>query len=196
MLRKPTLSTNSSSPCFHPSCLSLFLWNQTLLSHLYLISFIYPDGVAKQLNKLDASKASGPDEQPSRFLKLVADELAPALCFLFQQSITSGQVPVDWGKAIVSPIYKKGTKSDPANYRPISLTCICCKVLEHIVLSHMAKHLSHHHIILDSQHGFRERLSSHSTYYIRQRLEYHSWTPWTVWCYFAGLQQSLWPCIT
>ena len=121
---------------------------------------IHPDGVAKQLNNLNPSKASGPDELPPRFLKLVADDLAPALCFLFQQSITTGQLPDEWGKAIVSPIYKKGTKSDPANYRPISLTCLCCKVLEHIVLSHMAKHLSQHRIILDSQHGFRERLST------------------------------------
>ena len=109
---------------------------------------------------MNPSKASGPDELPPRFLKIVADDLAPALCFLYQQSISTGQVPDEWKKAIVSPIYKKGTKSDPANYRPISLTCLCCKVLEHIVLSHMAKHLSHHNIILDSQHGFREKLST------------------------------------
>ena len=95
----------------------------------------HPDGVAKKLNNLNPSKASGPDELPPRFLKLVVDDLAPALCFLFQQSITTGQLPDEWGKAIVSPIHKKGTKSDPANYRPISLTCLCCKVLEHIVLT-------------------------------------------------------------
>ena len=82
------------------------------------------------------------------------------LTFLFQQSIDSGEVPTQWRQAIVTSIYKKGAKSDPANYRPISLTCICCKIQEHIVLSHMAKHLSSHSIILDSQHGFRERLST------------------------------------
>ena len=50
-------------------------------------------------------------------------------------------------------------KSDPANYRPISLTCICCKIMEHIILSHMAKHLSLNNILTDQQHGFREKFS-------------------------------------
>ena len=121
---------------------------------------IHPDGVAKQLHKLNPSKASGPDELSPRLLKCVAEEIAPALSFLYQQSITTGEVPDDWRKALVSPIFKKGVKADPANFRPISLTCLCCKVLEHIVLSHMAKHLSSHNIILDAQHGFRERLST------------------------------------
>ena len=120
---------------------------------------MYPDGIAKQLTKLNLSKACGPDELPPRLLKLVAEERAPALAFLYQQSTNTGEVPEDGRKAIVTPIYKKCAKSDPANYRPISLTCLCCKILEHVVLSHMAKHLSQHKILLDSQHGFRERLS-------------------------------------
>ena len=84
-------------------------------------------------------------------------ELAPALTILYQQSIDTGEVPVQWSQAIVAivtAIYKKGAKSDPSNYRPISKTCLCCKMLEHIVLSHMAKHLSQNNILLDSQHGF------------------------------------------
>lgn len=71
-----------------------------------------------------------------------------------------GIVPTQWKQALVTSIFKKGPKSDPANYRPISLTCLCCKILEHIVLSHVAKHLSENNILLDSQHGFRERLST------------------------------------
>lgn len=118
------------------------------------------DGVSKQFGKLNPSKASGPDELPPRLLKTVAEEISPALTLLFQQSINSGVVPDQWRRALVTSIYKKGAKSDPSNYRPISLTCICCKVMEHIVLSHMAKHLSLHNILLDTQHGFRERLST------------------------------------
>ena len=90
-------------------------------------------------------------------------ELAPALTILYQQSIDTGEVPVQWRQAIVAivtAIYKKGAKSDPSNYRPIFLTCLCCKMLEHIVLSHVAKHLSQKNILLDSQHGFRARLST------------------------------------
>ena len=54
---------------------------------------------------------------------------------------------------------KKGNKCDPVNYRPISLTCICCKIMEHIILSHMSKRLSWNNILIDQQHGFREKFS-------------------------------------
>ena len=57
------------------------------------------------------------------------------------------------------PYFKKGDKSDPINYRPISLTCIFCKVMEHIVVSNMSRHLEQNDILYDLQHGFRERTS-------------------------------------
>ena len=56
---------------------------------------------------------------------------------------------------IVSPIYKKGDRSLPVNYRPVSLTCTCCKVLEHIVYSSVIKHLESNGILSEAQHGFR-----------------------------------------
>ena len=62
-------------------------------------------------------------------------------------------------KALITTVFKKENKSDPTNYRPISLTSICCKVMEHIVLSHMAKHLSSNNILINEQHGFRRRFS-------------------------------------
>ena len=68
--------------------------------------------------------------------------------------------PKDWNSAIVTPIYKKGLKSDPSNYRPISLTCICCKIMEHTMLSHIAKHTAKNNIIINEQHGFRNKLST------------------------------------
>ena len=79
--------------------------------------------------------------------------------FLFQQLYNQGCVPEDWNKAIVTAILK-GPKWDPGNYRPISLTCLVSKVMEHVVLSHMAKHLAAYNILLDSQHGFQEKLST------------------------------------
>ena len=69
-----------------------------------------------------------------------------------------GKLPSDWTKARVTGIYKKGDKTSPENYCPVSLTCICCKVQEHIVLSHLAKHMSSNDIIINNQHGFREKL--------------------------------------
>ena len=59
----------------------------------------------------------------------------------------------------MSPIFKKGDKTDPANYRPISLTCVMCKVLEHIIASSMTKHFNDLNILYELQHGFRGRRS-------------------------------------
>ena len=120
---------------------------------------IDPEGVAKQLSVLNPQKACGPDELPARVLKEVAQSVSQWLGFIFQQSYVNNTVPSDWSQALVTAVFKSDIKSNPANYRPISLTCICCKIMEHIVLSHIAKHLSVNNILIDEQHGFRKRLS-------------------------------------
>ena len=117
---------------------------------------ITPNGVEKLLTKLDPSKASGPDELKPRILKELAKEISPILSLIFQKSLDTGVVPSDWRTAHVSPIYKKGSKYNPENYRPISLTCICCKILEHIVVSSIMNHADTHSILYPLQHGFRK----------------------------------------
>ena len=71
-------------------------------------------------------------------------------------SLVTGKLPADWVKANVMPLFKKGGKSLAPNYRPISMTCILCKVLEHIINSNIAKHLDRQGLMYDLQHGFRE----------------------------------------
>jgi Reverse transcriptase (RNA-dependent DNA polymerase) len=73
---------------------------------------------------------------------------------VYRKSLASGEVPVDWKVANVTPIYKKGAKSDAANYRPVSLTSISCKMLESIIRDSIVEHLSTNGIIEESQHGF------------------------------------------
>ena len=119
-------------------------------------------GVKKLLRGLKPHKASGPDNIPTRFLKEAANELAPALCLILTASLNQGYVPDDWKTADVTPIFKKGDRSTPANYRPISLTAACCKVMEHILHSQVMKHLDHHNILSDNQHGFRKKRSCES----------------------------------
>ena len=75
------------------------------------------------------------------------------------RSLQTGKLPADWCRAQVTPIFKKGSKSSAANYRPISLTCILCKALEHIIASQVVKHLNSHDLLYDLQHGFREKRS-------------------------------------
>ena len=85
-------------------------------------------GVAKLLSELKTNKSTGPDDVPARILQLAANELAPAFTVIFQKSITTGELPLSWLQANITPIFKKGDRTLPSNYRPISLTSICCKL--------------------------------------------------------------------
>ena len=117
------------------------------------------DGVLKLLKKINPNKASGPDMIPARILKDLAEELAPFLTEIFQRSLADGEVPMDWHSAYVTAIFKKGDRFKASNYRPVSLTSLCCKLQEHIIVSNTMKHLEHRKILTDCQHGFRARWS-------------------------------------
>ena len=78
---------------------------------------------------------------------------------IFTKSLETGKLPSKWLDANISPVYKKGDRSLPSNYRPISLTCVLCKVMEHIVTSQLVKHFNNHNILYELQHGFREKRS-------------------------------------
>ena len=80
------------------------------------------DGVQNLLETLDASKTSGPDNIPTRILKFCAKEIAPILTVIFIQSLTSRHIPNDWLKANITPVFKRGDRSNTNTYRPISLT--------------------------------------------------------------------------
>ena len=87
------------------------------------------EGVTKLLKGLNPSKALGPDELHPRVLKELAVELGPVFAHLFQQSIDTGEIPKEWSLANICPLFKKGDRSLARNYRPVSLTCIPCKLL-------------------------------------------------------------------
>jgi len=120
---------------------------------------ITEEGVFQLLTQSDPWKTSGPDGIPGRLIKEMAKEFTPMLTLIFQASIHQGAVPDDWEIALVTPVYKKGDRSNLANYHPISLTCVVYKVLEHIISSSIYTHLSTNTISHDAQHGFRKRRS-------------------------------------
>ena len=79
-------------------------------------------GISKLLSNLNSSKAAGQDELKPKILKeQLAPNISPTLCLIFNKSLETGVVPTDWRTAHVSPIYKKGSKYSPENYRPITL---------------------------------------------------------------------------
>ena len=113
------------------------------------------EGVQNLLESFDVAKAPGPDGIPTRILKLCAAEIAPILTVIFVQSLSSSQIPKDWLTANITPIFKKGDRGDPSNYRPISLTSVCCKILEHIIYRYIMEHLNANRILDTNQFGFR-----------------------------------------
>ena len=117
------------------------------------------NGVLKLLSNLKPDKAAVPDSIKSVVLKQLKTEIAPVICLLFEKILQIGQLPADWKRAQDCPLFKKGDKTEPSNYRPISLTCILCKVVEHINASNLSKHLNKHNILYELQHGFREKRS-------------------------------------
>jgi len=116
-------------------------------------------GVSKLLRNLQSHKATGPDGILTHLLKITADEVPGALQLIFQASLTQGSVSSDWKKAHIVPVFKKGDRANPANYRPISLTSVCSKVMEHVLHSSIITHLAHHNMLSDQQHGFRKTRS-------------------------------------
>lgn len=113
------------------------------------------EDVRKRLSALREDKSAGADDLSPRLLKHISTEIAEPLTTIFNLSLREGNVPLDWRKANVAPIYKKGSKNLAENYRPVSLTSNLSKVLEALLRDEMVKHLDKHDLIRDSQHGFR-----------------------------------------
>ena len=119
-------------------------------------------GVTKLLEGLNCGKAPGPDELPNLILKNAANEISPFLKIIFDQSLQTGKLPDDWVEANVAPVFKKGDRHSPANYRPISLTCVCAKLLQHIICKQIMSHFLENKILAPVQHGFRSKHSCES----------------------------------
>ena len=116
-------------------------------------------GVFKLLSKPNPKKSTGPDELSPLVLKKSASDISVVLTFIYNQSLSSGTVPADWRMANIFALHKKGPKDLAENYRPISLTSVCCKTLEHIVYSNVCKFLDSNNILTPKQHGFRPGFS-------------------------------------
>ena len=116
--------------------------------------------VLKKLESLNINKAAGPDEIPAILLKKAASFFAPVLAQLFEKSYKNGDVPLGMKKANITPIHKGGSKKDPNNYRPVSITSVISKVYESIIYEEMYKHIRDNQIISPHQHGFQKAKST------------------------------------
>ena len=154
-LEKAEILNRQFSSVFTRECIISIPYQPAVTPRMENITVLIA-GVCKLLKNLDPTKACGPDEIHPKVLIEIADEIAPVIAHLFQQSLNNAKIPKDWSLATICPIYKKGDTASPKNYRPVSLTSVLCKMLEHIVCSNIMKHLEEHSIITDRQHAFRK----------------------------------------
>jgi len=118
------------------------------------LPLVKEDCVRDHLSNLDAHKSMGPNGMHPRVPRELADVIAEPLSIVFERSWTTGEMPKDWRKANVTPIFKKGKKEDPGNYRPVSLTSIPGKMMEQLIVEIIIKPVEEKKVIRSSQHGF------------------------------------------
>lgn len=112
------------------------------------------DMLWKVLQKLNRSKSPGPDGIHPRIIKDTAEELIVPLEIIFMSSLNEGVVPEDWRTANITPIFKKGSKSDPGNYRPVSLTSIFSKLMEAVLREAIIEYMKVLNLFSCKQLGF------------------------------------------
>jgi len=123
------------------------------------LPLVEEDCVRDCLSNLDAHKSMGPDGMHPRVLRELADVIAEPLSIIFEKSWRTGEMPEDRRKTNVTPIFKKGKKKDPRNYRPICLTSIPGNIMEQLILEVIIKQVQEKKVIRNSQHGFTKRVS-------------------------------------
>ena len=112
--------------------------------------------IKRLLEKLDGRKAMGPDEVSGWILRECKDQLVDPIWDIVKSSLQEGRVPREWKRANIVPIFKGGSKMEPLNYRPVSLTSVIGKLCEMIIKDRWVQYLEDKEIITDRQFGFRK----------------------------------------
>ena len=115
---------------------------------------VIPKMIAKKIKKMKDNKSPGVDGIPPKLLQEIVQQISTSLAKLFNLSLKEGIVPSEWREANITPLFKKGSRKKPENYRPVSLTSVVCKLLETLIRDHMVEFLVKHKLINTSQHGF------------------------------------------
>ena len=141
-----------SDPVSFFSCQSIPLGDEiNYLSDIDFSKFI----IVESIKELSSNSAAGPDGFPSSLLINCSEILAPAFKLMFSQSLTQGVFPSALKRAAIVPIFKSGDKSNPGNYRPISLTSCISKVFECIIRIQVLAFLERKSLLNNTQNGFR-----------------------------------------
>ena len=124
-------------------------------SHIKLGTIVIQvEDVVKKLKGLNTNKSSGPDEIHPKLISELAEILSEPLTILLNSSLRSGKIPKEWKTAVISAVFKKGSRSIAGNYRPISLTCVLCRIMEFFLKDAIMTHLLDNGLLSSRQHGF------------------------------------------
>ena len=118
-----------------------------------------PDKIVEAISEIKLDSAPGPDGIPSILLKRCVISLCAPIHLLGSESMSSGIVPSFYKTGFVSPLFKKGSRCEPSNYRPVTLTSHIVKVYKRVVRKHMVHYLETNNLLTDKQHGFRSNRS-------------------------------------
>ena len=129
--------------------------------------------VLKILQNLNSTKATGLDQLSPRFVKDGAEVIMSPLTHILNLSLVTGIIPDDLKSARVTPIYKKNSKTEAGNYRPVSILSTISKLFERVVYNQLDQYLQDHKLLYEYQSGFRSAFSTdtclvHLTDYIKQ----------------------------
>ena len=127
--------------------------NNTKEGDLIDIDFCEYD-IVEAINKLNKNSAAGPDGIPSIFLINTKEYLKKPLKLIMRKSIDDGVVPDVFKLVYIAPVYKRGSKLNPANFRPVSLTSHVMKVFERVLKVQLVRHLETNDLLKQNQHGF------------------------------------------
>ena len=116
--------------------------------------------VALHLNDLKGSHTITPDGFSSYTIKLLRTALIVPLSYLFEVLFMHHYLPLDWKRSFITPVFKKGSRTDPSNYRPIAITSILCRIMERVVKDQITNYLICNDLIASEQHGFLRNKST------------------------------------
>ena len=116
---------------------------------------VTPNVVLEKLENLKVDKSPGGDNIHPKLLYELRGALAEPIAKLYNFSLSTGEVPTDWKEATITALFKKGNRSEPGNYRPVSLTSIVCKILESIIKESIVVHLNTFNLPLSSWFDIR-----------------------------------------
>ena len=116
--------------------------------------FVTPEMIAKKIKKMKDNKSPRVDGIPPKLLGEIVEQISTQLAKVFNLSLNEGIVPSEWKEANITPLFQKGSRNKPHNYRPVRLAPVVCKLLETLIRDRMEEFLAKHKLTNTSQNGF------------------------------------------